>query len=73
MQEGHHVTGVHDLVGTEAQDKIRNDCKLTILQSDDHADAKQCLSPRHLPARAPPPLPGQIAPIPSDLVHHRRP
>ena len=26
MQEGHHVTGMHDLVGTDSQDKIRSDC-----------------------------------------------
>jgi hypothetical protein len=25
MQEGHHVTNIQDLVGTEAQDNIKND------------------------------------------------
>jgi len=27
MQEGHHVTGVQDLVGQEAEDSLRSDCK----------------------------------------------
>jgi len=27
MQEGHHVTGMQDLVGTETQENLRSDCK----------------------------------------------
>lgn len=33
MQEGHHVTGVSDLVGTEAQDNIRNDSESWLKKS----------------------------------------
>jgi hypothetical protein len=33
MQEGHHVTGVHDLVGTDTPESIKNDREWPTLQA----------------------------------------
>ena len=34
MHEGHHVTGMHDLVGHETEDRLKGDCKLMTGESE---------------------------------------